>query len=42
MWDLNVSVPDHCLSFYYAVCFLWLSLADHYRVADEALLDETM
>ena len=24
-----------------AVCFLWLSLPDHYRVTDEALLAET-
>ena len=24
-----------------AVCFLWLSLPGHYRVADEALLAET-
>ena len=24
-----------------AVCFLWLSLPDHYRVSDEALLAET-
>ena len=21
MWDLIVSVPDHCLSFYFAFCF---------------------
>ena len=25
-----------------AVCFLWLSLPDHYKVTDEALLAETM
>ena len=24
-----------------AVCFLWLSLLDHYRFTDEALLAET-
>ena len=24
-----------------AVCFLWLSLPDHYKVTDEALLAET-
>ena len=21
MWDLIVSVPDHCLSFYFVTCF---------------------
>ena len=25
----------------FALCFLWLSLPGHYRVADEALLAET-
>ena len=29
MWDLIVSVPDHCLSFYFwscvLVCFWWLN-----------------
>ena len=24
MWDLIVSVPDHCLSFY-VMCFIWLN-----------------
>ena len=24
MWDLIVSVPDHCLSFYF-ITFLWIS-----------------
>ena len=23
MWDLIVSVPDHCLSFYFGVAFLF-------------------
>ena len=23
MWDLIVSVPNHCLSFYFAVLLLW-------------------
>ena len=34
MWDLIVSVPDHCLSFYF-------SLPGDYKVTDEALLAET-
>ena len=48
IWDLIVSVPDHCLSFYFESTaylkfanlqyFLWLSLPRHYRVTDEALL----
>ena len=25
-----------------AMCFLWLSLPDHYRLTDDALLAETM
>ena len=24
MWDLIASVPDHCLSFYFAVCIYFL------------------
>ena len=24
MWDLIVSVPDHCLSFYFTTTFLWV------------------
>ena len=45
MWDLIVSVPDHCLSFYFELTaylkftklqyvFLLLSLKGHYRVTD--------
>ena len=34
MWDLIVSVPDHCLSFY-------ISLSGNYRVTNEALLAES-
>ena len=51
MWDLIVSVPDHCLSFYFESttylkfaklqCFLWLSFPGDYRVTNEALLAET-
>ena len=28
MWDLIVSVPDHCLSFYFAWCYMCCSF--HY------------
>ena len=28
MWDLIVSVPDHCLSFYFTACQIWLSLPE--------------
>ena len=39
MWDLLVSVPDHCLSFYFeSTAYL---LPGDYRVTDEALLAET-
>ena len=24
MWDLIVSVPDHCLSFYFVFDFIWV------------------
>ena len=24
MWDLIVSVPDHCLSFYFSISFVFL------------------
>ena len=26
MWDLIVSVPDHCLSFYFSWCFIYMHL----------------
>ena len=26
MWDLIVSVPDHCLSFYFSNCFVISSI----------------
>ena len=26
MWDLSVSVPDHCLSFYFSLDILYKSL----------------
>ena len=52
MWDLIVSVTDHCLSFYFESTaylkftklqhvFLWLSLQSHYRVTVAAFLAET-
>ena len=29
MWDLIVSVPDHCLSFYFPLAFVAESLQGH-------------
>ena len=40
IWDLIVSVPDNCLSFYLAYTHSADELND-YRVTDEALLAET-
>ena len=30
MWDLIVSVPDHCLSFYFVFCNLFTEKHDHF------------
>ena len=28
MWDLIVSVPDHCLSFYFRICYYTIQVSD--------------
>ena len=33
MWDLIVSVPDHCLSFYFALLFLSIAMTDVYQIS---------
>ena len=35
MWDLNVSVPDHCLSFYFSLKFSFINKVRYYFVLSE-------
>ena len=35
MWDLIVSVPDHCLSFYF---FCMINFYDHYSICRPILV----
>ena len=32
MWDLIVSVPDHCLSFYFSELYIQVSVVAHERL----------
>ena len=32
MWDLIVSVPDHCLSFYFALCKTFVNLFANFLI----------
>ena len=40
MWDLIVSVPDHCLSFYFSV-ICWHKMTRHWKYTDNILLLNT-
>ena len=31
MWDLIVSVPDHCLSFYFTVVHIFLKVLSNFK-----------
>ena len=35
MWDLIVSVPDHCLSFYFSLCLYMLKFV--YQICVKSL-----
>ena len=46
MWDLIVSVPDHCLSFYFVIFttnFWWFRILEisRYRRSNESVLKDT-
>ena len=39
MWDLIVSVPDHCLSFYFdIICFIIIFICDLFVSRDDPLM----
>ena len=52
MWDLIVSVPDHCLSFYlkknmlcvcyYVTCLLIMSYHHNYNSSTESRFDQSI
>ena len=42
MWDLTVSVPDHCLSFYFATFLKRLSVTDLYLTWNVVAVNSTI
>ena len=38
IWDLIVSVPDHCLSFYF-LCFFWCQFSLPVPLASNAIVE---